>query len=1030
MTGNSDLRERLGAVFFALIMVTSMVAVGMAGFAGSAAADNTTGVSTVDNGTDSAASPGETIVFENVTVSPEGSGELNITAISINATSLGPQNITNVNIINNSSRSSVGSNSSITQLGNSPENGINVSVDDGTGTPGIQVPNSESFNYSIEVTFNTSNIVNSSTVDIGTTSFNQSASDFIDGTGGSTADLTETTLVVGSSSVNNFGQTAADERVNLNVSFSTPADSDNGVNETSIDLALNNTRTGGSQNILVVKNGELTANATDNGTDFDANGNVTIDADVAVPEDNTTGYDLTLRNDVTDDGGNVFANAAPEFGGPEKVDMEPDTLNATADSAAFANTDGNTPAANDENATINVTIEDRFGNGLNTTPVNASVTLSVNDDSVSTVNTSSGDGTRGSPYQFNVTNTEAEDVTLTALDTDASDSQVNSDSVTQTFVPAIGGVDVSLNRSELPADGQAEATAELQLTDGSGNVVEKPNVGVSFSFNNGSAAGLQTTSAQTTQTNESGIATVSFNTSQSGVTVTATGIEQQTPNAFSASDSLSTTAGNVSIQSEFRFNDGLVSGSDQDASAKVATDHDLSVRTLDSGSNPIEGATVLYALNGSEITTEPSNANGYANTTITLPEETGDYVVNVSAGAFNASATSDAQVNVTATAENISSIQFGSSAPTSIAPESEDNQYTIETVDEFGNVNSSTGSLSDVTLTSDDTGVLDFDGSESDSQSLSSGSVSFNVDANGTGTATLSATIPDTNISNDTLDVTVAEPSALVLTPAHNVVTSGASGQNQAALEAQFVDADGDALGIDNQNVTFAKQSGSAAEVNQSLADTTEKTDGDGNVSIDVNGTSDTGETTFIALAENYSVQGTATVTTTGPADSISVTPESDSVATNNTVNVTAEFVDTEGRNVPLTSGSIQLSPASGSIEGSSTQGVTLNNDGQVTATFTYNASDVSAGTVTLTAIGSGVSGTASVTVTGADDGGDVPTDAQERALQITGKDDPANLTQDDVTAVITQFERGETVNGVDPAQDDVTTVITLFERN
>ena len=40
MTGNSDLRERLGAVFFAFIMVTSMVAVGMAGFAGSAAADS------------------------------------------------------------------------------------------------------------------------------------------------------------------------------------------------------------------------------------------------------------------------------------------------------------------------------------------------------------------------------------------------------------------------------------------------------------------------------------------------------------------------------------------------------------------------------------------------------------------------------------------------------------------------------------------------------------------------------------------------------------------------------------------------------------------------------------------------------------------------------------------------------------------------------------------------------------------------------------------------------------------------------
>jgi surface glycoprotein (TIGR04207 family) len=40
MTGNSDLRERLGAVFFALIMVTSMVAVGMAGGAAATQGDS------------------------------------------------------------------------------------------------------------------------------------------------------------------------------------------------------------------------------------------------------------------------------------------------------------------------------------------------------------------------------------------------------------------------------------------------------------------------------------------------------------------------------------------------------------------------------------------------------------------------------------------------------------------------------------------------------------------------------------------------------------------------------------------------------------------------------------------------------------------------------------------------------------------------------------------------------------------------------------------------------------------------------
>jgi hypothetical protein len=43
---------------------------------------------------------------------------------------------------------------------------------------------------------------------------------------------------------------------------------------------------------------------------------------------------------------------------------------------------------------------------------------------------------------------------------------------------------------------------------------------------------------------------------------------------------------------------------------------------------------------------------------------------------------------------------------------------------------------------------------------------------------------------------------------------------------------------------------------------------------------------------------------------------------------------------------------------------------------------------------------------------------------------DPTDLTQDDVSNVITRFERGESVNGVTVTQDDVTTMVTLFERN
>ena len=58
------------------------------------------------------------------------------------------------------------------------------------------------------------------------------------------------------------------------------------------------------------------------------------------------------------------------------------------------------------------------------------------------------------------------------------------------------------------------------------------------------------------------------------------------------------------------------------------------------------------------------------------------------------------------------------------------------------------------------------------------------------------------------------------------------------------------------------------------------------------------------------------------------------------------------------------------------------------------------------------------------------PTDPEARVLQIADVNESANLTQDDVSNVITRFERGESVNGVTVTQDDVTTMVTLFERS
>lgn len=58
------------------------------------------------------------------------------------------------------------------------------------------------------------------------------------------------------------------------------------------------------------------------------------------------------------------------------------------------------------------------------------------------------------------------------------------------------------------------------------------------------------------------------------------------------------------------------------------------------------------------------------------------------------------------------------------------------------------------------------------------------------------------------------------------------------------------------------------------------------------------------------------------------------------------------------------------------------------------------------------------------------PEDPQQRATEIAEKEDPADLSQNDVTAAITRFNRGETANGIEIEQNDITILITLFERN
>ena len=411
-----------------------------------------------------------------------------------------------------------------------------------------------------------------------------------------------------------------------------------------------------------------------------------------------------------------------------------------------------------------------------------------------------------------------------------------------------------------------------------------------------------------------------------------------------------------------------------DSTQQVNSTLDVSAQINDTDGNPLEGETVQFTSNATDASfgsdSVETNANGFANTTVTLPTSTdvGTIAVNASVGDFSPDNTGRATVNVTTTATAPTQLGFATDVR-SFAP-SATQSVDIEVQDEFGNANTSAGVNSGITVTSSDTGVISVSGvNDLDSNNAET----FTLTGESAGTATINVTSDDSDIASVEAEFTVSEPAALQLSPAHNVATVEASNANsntanQAVLEAQLVDDEGNALGISGENITFAKQTGSAAELNQSNADFTVQTVGTGNATILVNGTSTTGETTFIALAENYSVQGSATVTTTGAADSISVTPETSSVAANETANVTVEFVDSEGRNVPRVNTNVQLSADNGAVDDSPQQTGLAN--GAVTATLTYNATDASAGSATLTALGGGLSGTADVTVSGQADTG------------------------------------------------------------
>ncbi|MFD1635400.1 beta strand repeat-containing protein (plasmid) [Haloplanus ruber] len=949
MTGSdTDVRQKFRAMFLAFIMVTSVFGATVA-LSGSAVADEPTAT---DQDTDGVTvSPGETNVTVQEIQFTDGTGpnDANITNVTISMQAGNADNIDQVYIYNKSSGAEIGSG----EIGNQIELSTNLTV-----------PDSGSRN--ILVTADVNNSAEISDGDSFSTSLTQygSVDDGTESSAGTSTPVLATSSVtydVGSTSSNS--KTNDDARANINVSIDTAVANTNGVNESTVGIVVQDTNNQ-NDSVQVVKAGEI-VNGTDNGTNLNgAGGNVTVDVDVPLPDSDGKNYEIVTTSAINDDGGNQIIADSTRIGSTlAPVDMEPTDLVVNSDTPVFANTDGDS-AATDEKATIQVYAVDKYGNPISDeTEVNATVQLSPS-DGTSTITNVSGVGNQSSPYNFTVSNTQITETTFTAYDTDASDSSLNSGEATQSFVGRVDDVSVSFNRTNAPTDGSA-VQAQAQLLDANGDSVPKDNISVSFSFQNGSAAGVSATSPQTTKTNANGVATLNFTAANSGVTLGVTAIEQKNNNAGSAS--IQTVPGTISSSNtEFRLNDELIDKSGDDPTVQVATDHNVSVRVLDSNGNAIPAQSVTYTLNGSELTTVTADDSGYANASITLPEQKDTYILNASAGAFNASATGNAQVNITATAANLTSIRLAQDQQTTFAADSSNNVVTVEAVDQYGNINETNSAIGTLTLTSSDTNVFDFGGSASTTASFSSGTASVSSLNAGSeaGSADITATVPNANISNTSATFSVGEPQSIDVTFSSDVSTSSNSQTNQTAtVTAQLLGPDGTAIGVKDENISFARQNGNAAELDQSASDYTVKTDSSGKATFQVNATSNTGETTFLAISDNYSAQGTGTITTTGSADGVSLSPAQTSLGVNESTTVTATFVDSAGRTVPRTS-SVTLSASAGTVESPKSNATEFVN-GVAEAQFTYNASTASASTATLTGVGGGVSGTAVIELTG-----------------------------------------------------------------
>ncbi len=868
MKGNLKIKGILIATALLLVMA----------FAGNASASQQ---AWVNDTSPSDVNPGQTYKAFNITFQEnDTAGDdtaanltwLNVTGFNSSLTDLSDINyITNVTVYNETNGWLLGYNKSFS--------GFNISVELNENLTAREVANNATYKIGVNLTLNTTGLVDGRDIALNASLATNESSNWVNDTVAETVDI---------GSFNNVSAAPYDSKAQIKVHVNSSASND--INSTSINLAVKNLNT--SNTMWIVKNGEIVNGTAMADNDLDNSGNASAQVEVELQEGV---YNWTTVSDVTDTNDNTikpgmsgFSNFTVNMSG-SKMKVIPDDPVLQLEGSADAN----------EKATVNVTVVDKYGNEVvfNESDVGVAgenATLSAGDSSVSINKTYTSDyPCYLNQTSFNVTDTEAETVTLTAYD--VGPTGLDSGSADQVFTPRIDDVTVTVADGQVLADGSDYELVTAQLVASDGTPVERNDISISWAKENATAAGLIVNSKDST-TNASGMAQFNMSATESGVTVTITAIEGYTGSSNSGSATVNTVAGAPNNTNSKL----LVNGSTGDETDVTVGDSlPVAVLVNDSQNNPVEGVEVTLSANTSGTTfddsTPTTNANGWANTTVTLPTEVNTTMVRAITGSGNDTKTPpelNKTVNVTTKAAAVAQVSVSPSKNIGIPNvPGESKDITVQLQDQYGNDNNSANADILVTTDNEALGNMTNDTTTVNNNmwfNITSGSDSFTYNVNSTEVATATLTLNVTTYGfTDTVNISTSGPTGLKVLVNNTLPLVGDTVMTTAQLQGDAGD-----IAISGKSLTFTLRNPSG-----NLVDTyTDTTDDDGKVTWNFTQTT-LGEYTIKARNTSLDISDTNTTTYVGNATQITIDVNNTSPQVNDTITVNAIFKDSNGYN-------------------------------------------------------------------------------------------------------------------------------------